>query len=95
MAKNFRLYIKEELNLNKNVSVDENQAHYLRNVVKYSVGDELYCFDNKNGEFLCVVKELSKKNAVLEVKEKIQDFSVSPDIWLLFAPLKKAVKLFL
>lgn len=89
MAKNFRLYIKEELNLNKNVSVDENQAHYLRNVVKYSVGDELYCFDNKNGEFLCVVKELSKKNAVLEVKEKIQDFSVSPDIWLLFAPLKK------
>jgi 16S rRNA U1498 N3-methylase RsmE len=47
MAKNFRLYIKEELNLNKNVSVDENQAHYLRNVVKYSVGDELYCFDNK------------------------------------------------
>ena len=89
MAKNFRLYIKEELELGENVSVDENQAHYLRNVVKYSVGDELSCFDNKNGEFLCVIKELNKKNAILEVKEKIRDFVVSPDIWLLFAPLKK------
>ena len=35
------------------------------------------------------IKELNKKNAILEVKEKIRDFVVSPDIWLLFAPLKK------
>lgn len=89
MAKNFRLYIKEELELGKTVFLDEQQTHYLKDVVRYSVGDEVNCFDNKNGEFLCVIEELNKKSTLLIVKEKIKDFAVSPDVWLLFAPLKK------
>lgn len=89
MAKNFRLYIKEELDLNKIVFLNENQTHYLKNVVKYSVGDTIACFDNKNGEFACEILELNKKTTRLEVMKKIKDFTRSPDVWLLFAPLKK------
>lgn len=89
MAKNFRLYTYEELATGKTISSSESQLHYLKNVVKYSIGDSLHCFDNKNGEFLCQIKELNKKNAILEVKEKIKEFTPCPDIWLLFSPLKK------
>ena len=89
MAKNFRLYLSEELNLGKNVTLNENQTHYLKNVVKYALNDTLNCFDNKNGEFLCQISTINKKNIVLTVIKKTKDFTRSPDIWLLFAPLKK------
>ena len=89
MAKNFRLYLSEELNLGKNVTLNENQTHYLKNVVKYALNDTLNCFDNKNGEFLCQISTINKKNIVLTFIKKTKDFTRSPDIWLLFAPLKK------
>jgi 16S rRNA (uracil1498-N3)-methyltransferase len=89
MAKNFRLYTKEELIKNKTIILDENQTHYIKNVVKYAIGDDIYCFDNKNGEFLCQITAINKKTTELLVKEKIKDFHSCPDVWLLFAPLKK------
>ncbi len=89
MAKNFRLYTDDELITGKTVVLPENQSHYLKNVVKYTSGDSLYCFDNKHGEFHCQVKEINKKSVTLIVKEKIKEFNLCPDIWLLFAPLKK------
>jgi len=89
MTKNFRLYINEELALKKNLSLNEEQTHYLKNVVKYAIGDTLNCFDNKNGEFTCQIIEYKKKSAAIEVVKKIKEYSLCPDIWLLFAPLKK------
>ena len=35
MAKNFRLYIKEPLAPGKTIILEEEQTHYLKNVVKY------------------------------------------------------------
>jgi len=89
MAKNFRIYIKEELAISKEVLLEEGQTHYLKNVVKYTVGEKITCFDNKNGEFMCQILELSKRTGKIQVLEKIKDYTLCPDIWLLFAPLKK------
>ena len=89
MAKNFRLYIKEELICDKIIPLEESQAHYLKNVVKYNVGETIHCFDNKNGEFCCKISSLDKKNPTLAVLNKMRDYHKCPDIWLLFAPLKK------
>ena len=89
MAKKFRIYTNEELKLGKTITLNEEQTHYLKNVVKYAVSDELLCFDNKNGEFLCIIKELNKKNTLIDVIKQTKPFTPCPDIWLLFAPLKK------
>jgi 16S rRNA (uracil1498-N3)-methyltransferase len=89
MAKNFRLYIKEPLVINKQIPLSEEQTHYLKNVVKYTVGEILNCFDNLNGEFECRLSELGKKSGEILVLKKIKEFVAVPDIWLLFAPLKK------
>lgn len=89
MAKNFRLYINEELETGKMITLPDNQSHYLKNVVKYEPDDFISCFDNKNGEFLCRIKGVNKKAVTLEVCEKTKELSLCPDIWLLFAPLKK------
>lgn len=89
MAKNFRLYSYEELVEQKEVLLSEEQTHYLKNVVRYEVGNTLSCFDNKNGEFLCQIIEINKKYTKLKVLNKIKDLEKCPNIWLLFAPLKK------
>lgn len=89
MAKNFRLYISDELAVGKTITLNEEQSHYLKNVVKYTVGESINCFDNKNGDFLCNITEINKKSITLTVVGKTKEFSLCPDIWLLFAPLKK------
>lgn len=89
MGKNFRLYTPTPLTSEETVVLDENQTHYLKNVIKYSIGEYVNCFDNQNGEFLCQIIELNKKNAIIKPIEKIRDMILCPDLWLLFAPLKK------
>ena len=89
MAKNFRIYTKEELVIGKTITLNEEQTHYLKNVVKYSINDELICFDNQNGEFNCIIKEINKKNILIEVISQNKPLTPCPDVWLLFAPLKK------
>lgn len=89
MAKNFRLYIPDELIIGKTINLTEEQTHYLKNVVKYTAGETLSCFDNKNGEFLCQINEMGKKSIKITVLNKLKDFYACPDIWLFFAPLKK------
>lgn len=89
MAKNFRLYTNEELATEKDIILNEEQTHYLKNVVKYAINDTLNCFDNKNGEFSCQIIEYNKKATTIRVLKKIKEYTPCPDIWLLFAPLKK------
>ncbi len=84
-----RIFINQDLENGSLICLDEKQKHYLINVMRCSTGDTIYCFDNKNGEFACQIQSVSKKECILSVKEKTKDFSLSPDLWLLFAPIKK------
>ena len=89
MSKNFIIYVNEKLELNKTITLDEDQTHYLKNVVKYTTNDTLLCFDNQTGEYICEIIDLGKKKTTIQVTEKVKDLYRCPDIWLLFAPLKK------
>ncbi len=70
-------------------TLGEAQSHYLYNVMKLSAGDDLLCFNNRDGEFLCRIEKISKKETRLQLLEKTRNFERPADIWLLFAPLKK------
>lgn len=84
-----RLYIAQPLSVNQTISLDERQSHYLTNVMKLKIGDSVHCFDNQNGEFSCSVTESSKKHCTLQVLSHDKPYHLPPDIWLLFAPVKK------
>ena len=84
-----RLFSFEALECGALYAPHEAQSHYLKNVMRLKEGDEVFLFDGKNGEFKSVVCANGKRNLHLEVKEKTADFCRSPDVWLLFAPLKK------
>ena len=89
MAKTFRLYTEETLTENTTIFLNEEQTHYLKNVVKYSPQDILLCFDNKSGEYICDIISFTKKTTEVLIKSKTKEYYQTPDIWLLFAPLKK------
>ncbi len=84
-----RLYISQALTVNQKVVLEAQQSHYLLNVMKLKKGEILNCFDNQSGEYSCELLEISKKQAVLEVKNREKEYMQCPDIWLLFAPVKK------
>lgn len=84
-----RLYVENELSTNVSITLNEAQTHYLCNVLRQEMGDTLNCFDNRNGEFVCEITAIHKKNCELAVLEKVREFHQCPDLWLLFAPVKK------
>lgn len=84
-----RIYFPSGLNENMQVCTDEKQCNYLFNVLRMKIGDFLSVFDGKSGEYEAKIVEITKKKCVLNIGKKVREFRPSPDIWLLFAPLKK------
>ncbi len=89
MSQTIRLYIKEPLAQNKIITLDEEQTHYLKNVIRATQNTPIQCFDNQTGEFSATVISLEKKQGQVQITHQLKKYTPCPDIWLLFAPLKK------
>ena len=57
--------------------------------MKLKKDETINCFDNQSGEYICEAVEIGKKQVTIEVIKQIKPFQQVPDIWLLFAPVKK------
>lgn len=68
----------------------EEQAHYLTRVMRLHAGDQVRLFNGRDGEFTSHIRAVGKRDATLIVGVSSRDQASPPDIWLLFAPLKKA-----
>lgn len=88
MAK-VRLYLEEALGEGQSVSLTRDQAHYLFGVMRMGVGGELRVFDGVSGEYAATVAEAGKKGGVLAVGARTAPLAMPPDVWLLFAPIRK------
>ncbi|SDK41755.1 16S rRNA (uracil1498-N3)-methyltransferase [Aliiruegeria lutimaris] len=89
MAK-VRLYLEQSLHEGQSVSLTREQAHYLFGVMRLTVGEEILVFEGKNGEFRAEIVETGKRGGVLTCVEQTRPLQLPPDLWLLFAPIKKA-----
>jgi 16S rRNA (uracil1498-N3)-methyltransferase len=85
-----RLFVRQQLSQGASVAVDAAQANYLGNVLRMGVGAELLLFDGSSGEWLARVAEAAKKRMTLLVERKTRDAEAIPDLWLAFAPVKRA-----
>ena len=84
-----RIFIHSELTVGSMVVLTEKQCNYVANVLRMKKGESLNLFDGKSGEYKAEITDISKKQCVLKVVSKQGDFQPSPDLWLLFSPLKK------
>lgn len=84
-----RLYVAEKLGVGARIDLPPNQAHFLGTVMRKKVGDQVRLFNGEDGEWLAEIGSLSKRKARIIVSEQLRPAKPAPDIWLLFAPVKK------
>ncbi len=58
--------------------LDEGQRHYLRDVMRRTVGDEVALFNGCDGEWSAEIVELSKKTASLRVQKQLRSQQIDP-----------------
>jgi 16S rRNA (uracil1498-N3)-methyltransferase len=81
-----RLFVDQPLAEDLSVTVDGN---YLGAVLRLGPGDQVKLFDDRSGEWLAEIAEAGKKRVVLTVIERLRAREQVPDLWLLFAPIKR------
>lgn len=89
-----RLYLEAELAPGAQVDLEPGQAHYLRDVLRLKPGAALAAFNARDGEWLARIDVLGGGGGggrgSLAVESRRRAPEPEPDIWLLFAPIKRA-----
>ena len=85
-----RLFVRQALSESAAVELDAAQANYLGNVMRLGVGAELLLFDGSSGEWLASITHAGKKRMTLTVERRTREPETIPDVWLAFAPVKRA-----
>ena len=77
------------------LTIGQDQAHYLINVMRLKPGDTLYLFDGKSGEYEAEVTLITKRDIRLEVLEKTREQMFTAPLYLAFAPTKRSTNIIL
>jgi 16S rRNA (uracil1498-N3)-methyltransferase len=85
-----RLYLDAPLGGAQCVELNRDQANYLFSVMRLGLGDRLTVFNGVDGAWLAEVTATSKRTGQLTALSQSAPQVLPPDVWLLFAPIKKA-----
>ena len=85
-----RLFVEQALGTGQPVAVGMDQANYLFNVMRLATGDAVALFNGRDGEWRAQVEQAGKRAGVLRCVGQTAPQRLPPDLWLLFAPIKKA-----
>lgn len=84
-----RLCVTHPLSPGQAVPLTADQANYLFAVMRLGPGDRVALFNGQDGEWTAEVVEGSKRAGVLRCLGLAAPQLNPPDLWLLFAPIKK------
>ncbi len=85
-----RLFSAENLKDKETICLNQNQSHYLKNVMRRSAGDDIRVFDGQNGEWLGQIVKFSKKSVLVDLKKQLKPQPIENRIIrFVFSPIKK------
>jgi 16S rRNA (uracil1498-N3)-methyltransferase len=84
-----RLFVRAPLTAGAMVPLDRAQAHYLRTVLRLTLGERVLIFNGRDGEWSATLQTL-KRTATLVAESRTRPQPVRGDLHYLFAPLKAA-----
>ena len=90
MDAKIRLYVDQPLASGQAVALSQDQAHYLTGVMRLTEGAAILLFNGKDGEWRATLAQAGKRNAIALCEAQTKPLHPPPDLWLLFAPIKKA-----
>ena len=85
-----RLFVDADLAAGLEAPLEEAQVHYLRHVMRRPDGAPLRLFNGRDGEWRAVLALSGKKAAAALVGQRLREQAREPDLWLCFAPVKRA-----
>lgn len=85
-----RLHVQALLSEGVGVELEAGQAHYLRSVLRLDPGGAVALFNGRDGEWLARIEAIAKNRASLRVGHRTREQRPEPDLWLAFAPIKRA-----
>ena len=85
-----RLFVDAPLGPGQSVDLTREQAHYLFAVMRLAPGARLALFNGEAGEWTAEVAEAGKRGGRLAVLGQSAPQLNPPDLWLVFAPIRKA-----
>ncbi|MEX0922050.1 MAG: 16S rRNA (uracil(1498)-N(3))-methyltransferase [Rhodovibrionaceae bacterium] len=85
-----RLYVEDTLAEGQTLGLDSTRAHFLRSVLRLQPGAQVALFNGRDGEWLGELEGLGKGWASLALRRRLRAQSPDPDLWLVFAPIKRA-----
>jgi len=85
-----RLCVTQDLAKGQTIPLARDQAHYLFGVMRLKAGARILVFNGRDGEYLAEVAETGKRKGALICQQQTRPLQMPPDVWLLFAPIKKA-----
>ncbi len=85
-----RLYIDAPMGAGLRLPLSPAHSHYLGNVMRMGAGDCLSVFNGMDGQWQARIAVLGRKNGELVCEMQTAPQGRVADVWLLFAPIKKA-----
>ncbi|MEO8812874.1 MAG: 16S rRNA (uracil(1498)-N(3))-methyltransferase [Caulobacteraceae bacterium] len=84
-----RLFVAGDLAAGEPVALDAAQAHYLGAVMRLAVGEEIYAFNGRDGEWRARLVDLGRKGGTLEATNRVRGQAPTPDLELIVAVVKR------
>jgi len=85
-----RLFVENELADGISVGLDAARAHFLKSVLRLAPGAAVALFNGRDGEFLARIDGFGKGWCSVTVGRRLRPQAAEPDLWLAFAPVKRA-----
>jgi 16S rRNA (uracil1498-N3)-methyltransferase len=85
-----RLFVEAELDAGVSVGVTAQQAHYLKHVLRLGTGASVGLFNGRDGEWAARIDGIGRGWASLAVHTRTRPQRPDPDLWLVFAPIRRA-----
>ncbi|MDB5396097.1 MAG: rRNA methyltransferase [Rhodospirillales bacterium] len=85
-----RLFVAASLGQGQRITLDADRTHYIKNVMRRALGDAVGLFNGRDGEWLGHIDIYGRNSAEIALNSQRRPQLASPDIWLAFAPVKRA-----
>jgi 16S rRNA (uracil1498-N3)-methyltransferase len=85
-----RLYVAADLAAGESVALDAAQAHYLKTVLRLERGSPVALFNGRDGEWRGAIEGFGKESGAVQLERRTREQTPEPDLWLAFAPVKRA-----
>jgi 16S rRNA (uracil1498-N3)-methyltransferase len=85
-----RLFVEASLGEGGSLGLPAPQAHYLKSVLRLGKGDELALFNGRDGEYGARISGQGRGWCSLDILAQRKKQRDEGDLWLVFAPIKRA-----